>query len=358
MRFFNSKEEVLDVQLTQYGRHLLSQGQWKPTYYAFFDDGVIYDYARAGVTTEAKNDIETRIQDETPYFRTQTNFTSRDKFLFEGMSLSTNTALGASLVGTDPDRSSQAVYEKLTVLPMTLGTTTLDSEKTPAYKIRFIEGQIQNLEYNITGAVRTTNVGTDVTNSTSQQLLEIPQLDLNVEFQISAERRGTEPKFEFDPALTPDTIYAVDAQVYVGPDQLIFVIEEENATFDYENFDIEVFEIQEGVGNIGEPILEPLSFVKPVQNVVDNQMIDQREAEILAGRIDGKAPELDPTYVEYFFSINVDGEIDENIICRSIKSLKSGDLFNDIDIDCPDLRSVVENDIYGTDALSDDCPDY
>ena len=345
MRFFNSKEEVLDVQLTQYGRHLLSQGRWKPTYYAFFDDGVIYDYARAGVTTEAKNDIEARIQDETPYFRTQTNFSGRDEFFFDG-------------VNDVEDRVRLGVYEKLTVLPMTLGTTTLDSEKTPAYKIRFIEGEIQNLEYNITGAVRTTNVGAGVTNSTSQQLLEIPQLDLNVEFQISAERRGTEPKFEFDPALTPDTIYADDAQVYVGPDQLIFVIEEENATFDYENFDIEVFEIQEGVGNIGEPILEPLSFVKPVQNVVDNQMIDQREAEILAGRIDGKAPELDPTYVEYFFSINVDGEIDENIICRSIKSLKSGDLFNDIDIDCPDLRSVVENDIYGTDALSDDCPDY
>ena len=345
MRFFNSKEEVLDVQLTQYGRHLLSQGRWKPTYYAFFDDGVIYDYARAGVTTEAKNDIEARIQDETPYFRTQTNFSGRDEFFFDG-------------VNDVEDRVRLGVYEKLTVLPMTLGTTTLDSEKTPAYKIRFIEGEIQNLEYNITGAVRTTNVGAGVTNSTSQQLLEIPQLDLNVEFQISAERRGTEPKFEFDPALTPDTIYADDAQVYVGPDQLIFVIEEENATFDYENFDIEVFEIQEGVGNIGEPILEPLSFVKPVQNVVDNQMIDQREAEILAGRLDGRPPELDPTYVEYFFNVNTDTEIDENVICRSISNLKSKDLFNDLDINCPDIRNVSQVDIYGTDALSDDCPDY
>ena len=345
MRFFNSKEEVLDVQLTQYGRHLLSQGQWKPTYYAFFDDGVIYDYARAGVTTEAKNDIEARIQDETPYFRTQTSFSGRDEFFFDG-------------VNDVEDRVRLGVYEKLTVLPMTLGTTTLDSEKTPAYKIRFIEGEIQNLEYNITGAVRTTNVGAGVTNSTSQQLLEIPQLDLDVEFQISAERRGTEPKFEFDPALTPDTIYADDAQVYVGPDQLIFVIEEENATFDYENFDIEVFEIQEGVGNIGEPILEPLSFVKPVQNVVDNQMIDQREAEILAGRLDGRPPELDPTYVEYFFNVNADSEIDENVICRSIKSLKSTDLFSDLDINCPDIRTVSQVDIYGTDALSDDCPDY
>ena len=345
MRFFNSKEEVLDVQLTQYGRHLLSQGQWKPTYYAFFDDGVIYDYARAGVTTEAKNNIEARIQDETPYFRTQTNFTGRDEFLFDG-------------TGDIRDRMRLGVYEKLTVLPMGLGTTTLDSEKTPAYKIRFIEGDIKNLEYNITGAVRTTNVGAGVTNSTSQQLLEIPQLDLDVEFKISTERRGTEPKFEFDPALTPDTIYTDNAQVYVGPDQLIFVIEEENATFDYENFDIEVFEIQNGVGNIGEPVLEPLSFVKPVQNVIDNQMINQREAEILAGRLDGQPPELDPTYVEYFFNINTDTEIDENIICRSIKNLKSTDLFNDLDINCPDLRTVSEVDIYGTDALSDDCPDY
>jgi hypothetical protein len=345
MRFFNSKEEVLDVQLTQYGRHLLSQGQWKPTYYAFFDDGVIYDYARAGVTTEAKNDIEARIQDETPYFRTQTNFSGRDEFFFDG-------------VNDVEDRVRLGVYEKLTVLPMTLGTTTLDSEKTPAYKIRFIEGEIQNLEYNITGAVRTTNVGAGVTNSTSQQLLEIPQLDLDVEFQISAEMRGTEPKFEFDPALTPDTVYADDAQVYVGPDQLIFVIEEENATFDYENFDIEVFEIQEGVGNIGEPILEPLAFVKPVQNVIDNQMIDQREAEILAGRLDGRPPELDPTYVEYFFNVNTDTEIDENVICRSIKSLKSTDLFSDLDINCPDIRTVSQVDIYGTDALSEDCPDY
>jgi len=345
MRFFNSKEEVLDVQLTQYGRHLLSQGQWKPTYYAFFDDGVIYDYARAGVTTEAKNNIEARIQDETPYFRTQTNFTGRDEFFFDG-------------VNDTQDRMRLGVYEKLTVLPMNLGTTTLDSEKTPAYKIRFIEGDIKNLEYNITGAIRTTNVGSGAQSQESQQLLEIPQLDLDIEFKISTERRGIEPKFEFDPALTPKTVYTDDAQVYVGPDQLIFVIEEENATFDYENFDIEVFEIQEGVGNIGEPILEPLSFVKPVQNVVDNQMIDQREAEILAGRLDGRPPELDPTYVEYFFNINTDTEIDENIICRSIKNLKSTDLFNDLDINCPDLKTVVENNIYGTDALSDDCPDY
>ena len=43
MEFFNRKEEVLDVELTQYGKYLLSVGKFKPSFYAFFDDDVIYD---------------------------------------------------------------------------------------------------------------------------------------------------------------------------------------------------------------------------------------------------------------------------------------------------------------------------
>ena len=357
MRFFNSKEEVLDIQLTRYGRSLLSQGKFKPTYYAFYDNGVIYNeqFMRgSALKTDHTVQIsaESRIQDETPYLRTQANFTGLNEFIFDDIN-------DLDIVSDETDMSRLAVYEKLTVLPLSLGTTSLDSEETPAYKIRFIEGVIKDLEFHITGAVRTEKVGApQAVQTTSQQALKIPQLELDIEFKVSAERTGTEPKFEFDAALTPDTVYSDGAQVYVGPDQLIFVIEEENATFDYENFDIEVYEIKEGIGNLGEPILEPLSFVKPVQNVVNNQMIDQREAERLAGRPDGTPPELDSTYVEYFFNVNTDSEIDENIICRSIKNLKSKDLFNDIDINCPDLRTVIVNDIYGTDALSDDCPDY
>ena len=38
MEFFNKKEDVIDLQLTQYGRHLLSKGQFNPVYYSFFDD--------------------------------------------------------------------------------------------------------------------------------------------------------------------------------------------------------------------------------------------------------------------------------------------------------------------------------
>ena len=55
MKFFDSKEEVLDIQLTQYGRHRLSLGRWDPVYYSFFDDNILYDGGYGGVT-EAKNE--------------------------------------------------------------------------------------------------------------------------------------------------------------------------------------------------------------------------------------------------------------------------------------------------------------
>ena len=42
MGFSNKKEDVVYMELTPYGRHLLSIGKLKPEYYAFFDDDILY----------------------------------------------------------------------------------------------------------------------------------------------------------------------------------------------------------------------------------------------------------------------------------------------------------------------------
>ena len=49
MEFFNKKEEVIDLQLTQYGRHLLSKGHFKPVFYSFHDDNILYNTANQGI---------------------------------------------------------------------------------------------------------------------------------------------------------------------------------------------------------------------------------------------------------------------------------------------------------------------
>lgn len=65
-KFLDSKERVYDLQLTSYGKYLLSVGKFKPHTYAFFDDNVLYDGAYASID-ELQNSIHGRIKDETPY---------------------------------------------------------------------------------------------------------------------------------------------------------------------------------------------------------------------------------------------------------------------------------------------------
>ena len=80
MSFFDKKEDVIDLELTQYGKYLLSEGKLKPYYYAFFDDDVIYDGNYAGMTEE-QNAIKDRIE-ETIRTRTQ--------YVFEGIETTIN----------------------------------------------------------------------------------------------------------------------------------------------------------------------------------------------------------------------------------------------------------------------------
>ena len=60
MTFKNQKEEVIEIELTSYGKHLLSKGKFKPAFYAFFDDDILYDSEYAG-SEEAQNYAQTRI---------------------------------------------------------------------------------------------------------------------------------------------------------------------------------------------------------------------------------------------------------------------------------------------------------
>jgi hypothetical protein len=345
MKFFDSKEEVLDIQLTQYGRHLLSKSIWKPVYYAFFDENILYDGQYGGLVENQNPDedvsAEVRIQDETPLLRTQYSFTGRDEYLFDG-------------ADDETDRVRLSAYEKLNVMPMSLGTTALDSTKTPAFNVQFLEGEIDSLEYNLTGSTRTF----DSITSYSQQLLKIPQIESDIEFKITVVDPGnSQVNFEVDPALSPPTVYSDGFFVVIGPEQLLLLVEEKNTTFDYENFDIEIFEITDEIGGSGEQVMNQLSFVRPLEMVENNILIDREEAELKAGRINGQLPTLDPTYVEYYFNVNVDTEINENQICKSVSSLSSKNILVDTGIECPDLTTPIRSNIYYSDAEDEDCPD-
>ncbi len=64
MELFDRKEDVIDLQLTQHGKYLLSRGLLKPKYYSFYDDDVIYD-SQYGGFLESQSDTHKRIKSET-----------------------------------------------------------------------------------------------------------------------------------------------------------------------------------------------------------------------------------------------------------------------------------------------------
>ena len=88
-KFLDKKEQVIDFQLTPYGKHRLSVGQLKPTYYAFFDTGVTYDSEYAGFS-EVQTKVHERIKTETQFiegillFEEAENTTPPSDYIGEG----------------------------------------------------------------------------------------------------------------------------------------------------------------------------------------------------------------------------------------------------------------------------------
>ena len=76
--FLNKKEQVIDFELTPYGKYKFSQGELRPAYYSFYDHDILYD-GHYGVfqddQTEVQNNIVTRIK-ETPRLKVQAHFSS------------------------------------------------------------------------------------------------------------------------------------------------------------------------------------------------------------------------------------------------------------------------------------------
>ena len=304
MTFFNKKEEVIEIKLTQYGKTLLSKGRWRPTYYAFFDDDILYDiqYSAQGwvprdspePVSEAQNATEGRIQDDTPNLRVQHIYTGAET------QVSKRTFTAAIPVGDDEvdpgaiQRTALTPHtinyqkplppptaEKAYILGAPLGTSELNSEYLPSWAINFLAGELSSSVSYSTG---------------SHPNFRIPQLNADIEYEL-----------EYD-----------GTSVNMGgtKERIILEVLENNSLFTNENFDIEVFEVEDITGGQTTPgitrtdlheELTPLSFAKKTSLVQNNLLLDP-------GEIQNIEHEADNTSVEYYMEISIDSEIPKETI--------------------------------------------
>ena len=320
MEFFDDKEEVLDIQLTQFGKHLLSLGKWKPVYYAFFDDNILYD-GRYTDLTEEQNDIESRIQENTPQMHTQHAFSGRETDFLRILEAKDDKNLREEdlvKIQSTPERDYSLVSP--------LGSSELGIESAPRWSIKSLSGQIQGSSEFLTG---------------SFQSLKIPQIDMQIsyralprstrDFPEGVESFGQIEAEELNLGVFPDGTF-----LDIIGESLLLDISELNTEFDIENFEIEVFRVENsalpGTNNPNISTLNQLFFEKREEQVQNNILISDRP--------DDKLIPTDPTYVGYYFDVFLDDEIDENTICAAINNLKSNGIYVDTDFECPEAPLV------------------
>ena len=277
MEFFNKKEDVIDIQLTSYGKQLFSEGKFKPEFYMFYDSNIIYDSEYAGTSLEQQNDIVPRIT-STPYLKAQTHFSSSK--------LENYVAKEISYAQFNNIVDSNVKFFRA------LGRNSQWSDKYPSWRIDCVTGSVNfNGELNYSGK------------------LSVPTLSASLTSSYST----------FAPAGRDESVFVLD-----GKDRLILDIRELNAVFDGGgNFDVEVFrETEDAQGK-----LAPLSFINKGEN--SDSLEIQTLPYKLVGRIEGTSEEireefplLDESYVEYFLSINMDDEITDLPISTTAPSPK------------------------------------
>ena len=361
MEFFNKKEEVIDLQLTQYGKHLLSSGKLKPFYYAFYDDGVVYDQEYAGAA-ENQNDAEPRIQEETPNLKALYNFHSIEDEMQKAIEMknSGKPELARKLI--------QSTAEKSQILINPLGKSDLGSDKAPAWNLSLLSGKI------LTGSTTT-----NMTLGDSGVVLNIPQIEMEIVYKVTVKDGQVNPSQELFEAVARGDVDGIPQSIleqklsgsagfddvnydlrihedgsyfHISKKDIILQIIEENVPYGNDNFEIEVFEVED-VTKGGNTVQErtPLRFLVEPDMIIDDILYEEGELPR------HPVPGIDSSFVDYFLDVETDAEIDASLICNHIKD-GDKDLYRFArnDFECPDVKPNYQFlDPYVSKGEEDEC---
>lgn len=357
MAFFNKKEDVIDIELTQFGKYLLSKGELKPEYYAFFDDDIIYD-SQYGGTTEGQNDAQPRITG---------SVRQRTQYVFSGIEtevtrlIETNQGIGAD----EQDKVSlQATDDREYSLSYPLGRSDVGNDKKPAWAITFLKGEITSTVPYFTsslGVIPKVQLGTknvefftEVLNKRTETNEFATPCDENtgtgsVNEILSQVGESTDELVDPSDLVFANRVYEDGSYINIVEDQLLIEMLEKNTPFEEDNIEIEVFRVETNLETQKE-VLTPLRFMKKPQAVVNGILLDEDEIE--------KVPQ-DPTpdCVEYFFNVRVDNEIPIEDLCRAVKRNRDLGLYAP-PIVCPEELDLPDGpDLPGCPVVCEDTPE-
>lgn len=331
MTFFNKKEEVLEIKLTSYGKQKLAAGKFKPVYYAFFDDDILYDGARSGFS-EDNNDIEPRIQENTPSLRVQTSFSDLEKKVKKQTHEMVNGVQQES--NTTDLKADPSVFQDedglRNVLP--LGNSQLGNRRVASWRVENLSKEFKTIQATIN-------------DPANKPIINIPQLDMDMTVTPIVAKK------DFIGVIDPETEKFVMEKdglyIKVVDDMVVFEFVENNVDLLNDAFSIEVYEV---VDENSEEIMRPKMFKKRVESIVDGILLDDAEVQSQVN-----LTPVDSRFVEYYFDIATDNDIDEKTKKDLIeKRDKKGSIF-DKAFKVSTTEQTPGAKLYTTDNTGEDC---
>ncbi len=376
MTYFNPDEEVLNIELTPYGKYLYSQGKFKPSKYTFSDEDIVYNIAQAsGSATfkEEQNLSNPRIVVETPYTKPTPRKVAVVKK--ETSFIPSTKGLDPSLISTSETLNTQEemyIGSQRTMIS-SLGNMNYDSTEAPKLKFAILNGE-KIIDIDLTLQPQDVSIGNLQTGGHPD--LAIPQIDLDYVIRtsiVSSER--PEKLFNVDeesvfingvPTL-PGPTFSDGGSVIKQTNEYYFLIEEENTPNMMDSFSIEVYEVMPEIDEYTKNNkLRQLKFFKDPEEVRvnNNILLSQEEVQPLLEQLNTMSLGLNDTEattnVTNYINIFTDyyDEISLDIICNYISSLRNKGFALDTTIQCPDKLPVnqIAYDIYATDGvISEEC---
>ena len=283
MTFFNKKEDIIELQLTPYGRKLLSQGKLKPEFYAFFDDDILYDTGKAGFT-ETNSQSKTRILTETPSLKPQsTNF---------GVETNIDTMYHENIDN---------------FMPNPIGTSSPIDKKSAGWNAIALNKEFDTFE---------------LSSSLNSSIQNIPQINCTLNFTMSVDNINN---FNGDFSdLVNEFDFDTDSEgnfIKLQKETLVLYLTEKNGFVNNDAYEVEVFMFEENNQN-----LKKIDFQKRPQRVVNDLY---QEAEQINEEATNKN-------VEFYIDLMVDSEVPDEEICEGVEKLKESNIYLELDLKCPD----------------------
>jgi hypothetical protein len=350
MEFFNQKEEVIDIKLTQYGKRMLKAGNFKPSYYAFFDKDILYNRYGDAREPELQNQTEPRIREETPRLKVQNNFIGVETQFNEMKEIITFSEKFSKFEMIQKLQDTDNTFFSPNAA---IANTKLGNQYRPSWDLSFYNENLQS----VTGSLTSSNsptINIPQLNATLNFTTLMSNATLNLEESTNVANNDYSSDLEW---FENEPLEFEDGSIIIMKDDFLLIgIDEKNTDFLSDNFEIEVFKIEETKGEKAFTGLEedqkktkliPLQFL-PSRAPGQSDMFDEEELEIKIGN---------PNYVEYFFDLLIDSEIPEGIFCKKVGQDEKSNLYVKQIFNCDetDFSERQDYNIYDDDDLGEPC---